>query len=312
MSDQRPSPQEQPDHIHTHGPGFVPWYKQAGAWVAIGAVVVACSLAMVIGAKSLANRAASDTASDSPSDSAAGSQSPGAEASADASPEADGNYDPVAKAECPATGEAPAAEAGKPAGATDLGGIALGCDGVPGGPVADATRISVEVMSDYICPFCQRFEEQVGPALEQAMRDGQVKVTVYPMGYLDDFSSTEYSSRAARAAVAVAGHEPGHYWAFSELLWQNQPPENGPGLSDQEIADLAREAGVADDTIAQFTTGAYDEWVAKTTANVAGSEGFQGTPWVLIGDGTNKYAWNWSEGDLQTAIAKVAAGQQPS
>ncbi|MDR2374552.1 MAG: thioredoxin domain-containing protein [Bifidobacteriaceae bacterium] len=290
--------------------GFVPWYKQAGAWVVIGGVAVAFSAALVITAGSGADRTASDPAS-SPSDNATASQSPNDGDGAAASPGVEGDFAPVAAAACPEADGTPAALAGQPAGATELGGIALGCDGTPGGPVAPETAVTVEVMSDYICPFCQRFEDEVGPQLDQAVRAGQVKLTVYPMGYLDVYSTSEYSSRAARAAVAVAGLDPRHFEAFDQLLWDNQPAEGGPGLSDEEIAGLARQAGVSEDAITQFTSGAYDAWVAQTTAAVSGSEGFQGTPWVLIGDGTSLYQWDWSGGDLQTAIAKVAAGQQP-
>ncbi|MDR2454193.1 MAG: thioredoxin domain-containing protein, partial [Bifidobacteriaceae bacterium] len=124
-------------------------------------------------------------------------------------------------------------------------------------------------------------------------------------------STTEYSSRAARAATAVASLDPDHFGAFDQALWDNQPAEGGPGLSDQEIADLARAAGVAQEAIAQFAAGGFDDWVAQATQSVTSAEGFQGTPWVLIGHGQTAYQWDWSSGDLQTAIANVAAGQQP-
>jgi protein-disulfide isomerase len=218
---------------------------------------------------------------------------------------------PVAKVDCPKAGDKATAKPGEPAGASEDGGITLGCDGAPGGPLADETKVTVQVISDYICPVCKRFEDELGADLEQAMRDGQVKVTLYPLGYLDAYSTSGYSSRAARAAVAVAGLAPEKFRDFDALLWENQPPEGGAGLSDEEIAGLARQAGVSDAVIAEFTSGAYDDWVSSTTAAVIGSDGFQGTPWVLIGDGTRVYIWNWSQGDLQKAIAAVAAGEEP-
>ncbi|MDR1633399.1 MAG: DsbA family protein [Bifidobacteriaceae bacterium] len=291
--------------------GFVPWYKQAGAWVAISGLTFAFAITLVLMMGPAGDRA----------EQAGGGLQPGATGAAGAttdvaSPAAgggasQGDYTPVATAECPQDAATPTAQAGQPAGATDLGGIRLGCDGVPGGPVAEQTKISVEVMSDYICPYCLKFEQQLGSQLEQAMRAGQIKLTVYPMGYLDAYSTSAYSSRAARAVVATAALDPAHYWAFDKLMWENQPAEGGAGLDDSQIADLARQAGVTEDAISQFTTGTYSDWVANTTQVVTASEGFQGTPWVLIGDGVNLYAWDWSGGDLQTAIAKVAAGEQP-
>jgi protein-disulfide isomerase len=311
MLEQDPGPVDGPAQIDLRARGFVPWYKQAGAWVVIGAVAVGFSAALVLVAGPGGAPAATGGGAAS---SESGGQS-GPAASLTPSPTAtDGARDqpaPVATAECPPGEATPTAEAGRPAGATDLGGIAFGCDGVPGGPVAEQTKVTVDVMSDYICPYCKRFEQEIGPQLDQAMRSGQIKLTLYPMGYLDAYSTTEYSSRAARAAVAVAGLDPDRFWDFDQLLWDNQPAEGGPGLSDQEIADLARQAGVGEDAIAQFAGGAYDDWVVQTTQVVVNSEGFQGTPWVLIGDGANLYPWSWSDGDLQTAIARVAAGGQP-
>jgi protein-disulfide isomerase len=216
----------------------------------------------------------------------------------------------VPASECPAAGEAPRGDTGRPAGATDDFGIALGCDGVPGGP-ASAAEVRVDVMSDYICPYCQRLEELLGAQLDQAVADGQIQLVLHPLGYLDGFSTTAYSSRAARAATAVAAFDSENFMAFDQALWENQPAENGPGLTDQEIADLARGAGVAEEAIAHFTTGEFDAWVKDGTAAVTSSENFSGTPWVLISVGETTYQWDWSQGDLQGAVARAAAGQQP-
>jgi protein-disulfide isomerase len=306
-----------PDPFNQQPSRFVPWYKQAGAWVTIGALTVVFGLALTFTLVAAQGRQTLAGLGGESSPPAVASPSPDSSPSAgeadDADPDvgSDADYPPVAAAECPSAAQTPTAEAGQPAGATDLGGIELGCDGVPGGPVASSTKVTVEVMSDYICPYCQKFEQEIGPQLDQAVRDGQIKLTVYPLGYLDVYSTTDYSSRAARAAVAVAGLDPDRFEAFDQLLWDNQPAEGGAGLSDDEIAELARQAGVSQAAIDQFASGAYDAWVSQSTDNVTSSEGFQGTPWVLLGDGESFYQWNWSDGDLQTAIAKVAAGQQP-
>jgi protein-disulfide isomerase len=201
-------------------------------------------------------------------------------------------------------------ETAKPLGATSDYGIELGQDGVPGGAPADSA-IRVDVISDYICPFCQRFAQEVGPGLEEALAAGQIRLVVHPLGYLDQMSTTGYSSRAAKAAVTVAALDPTHFSAFDQALWDSQPPEGGPGLSDEELADLALKAGVKPDVADRLAGEDYAAWVEQGTKLIVGSEGFQGTPWVLIGNGETAYQWNWSEGDLQAAIAKVAAGQAP-
>jgi protein-disulfide isomerase len=281
------------------------WYRQAGAWVVIGALAVAFAVAVtVLVLRPVAGAPAGPAPTGGTESAAASDESPGA-TDADAT-----EFPAVPKTECPAVEGTPGAPAGEPAGGLPDFGISLGCDAVPGGPASGAT-IRVDVMSDYICPYCQRFEQEVGEQLEQALKDGQIQLVVHPMGYLDGFSTTDYSSRAARAATAVAGLDPEHFMAFDQALWDNQPAEGGPGLTDEEIAGLARGAGVAEDAIAQFTAGGYDEWVASSTQLVTNTQGFSGTPWVVIGDGETSYPWDWSQGDLQLAIARVAAGQQP-
>ncbi|MDR2454179.1 MAG: DsbA family protein, partial [Bifidobacteriaceae bacterium] len=202
------------------GGGFVPWHRQSGAWVAIGAVVVVFAAAFVILLTRLpAAPQAGASAAASPE-----AASPFASASPEPAPAAPAA--PAPTAECPAPSGAATAEAGQPAGATADFGIMLGCDGVPGGPQAEA-QVRVDVVSDYICPYCKRFDEQVGAQLDQALKDGQITLVLHPLGYLDGFSTTEYSSRAARAATAVASLDPDHFGAFDQALWDNQPAEGG-------------------------------------------------------------------------------------
>jgi protein-disulfide isomerase len=259
--------------------GWVPWYRQAGAWVVVGAVVVAAAVVVVMVAAL----------------SGGGAALPGGSASA---------------AETLAGGPTAVAAPAAPQGATEDYGIELGQDGVPGGAVAD-TSIRVDVVSDYICPFCQRFAQEVGPQVDEALAAGEIRLIFHPLGYLDQYSTTEYSSRAARAATTVAALDPAHFGAFDKALWANQPAEGGPGLSDEELAELAREVGVPEDVVGQLAGDEYAKWVAEGTRLVTGSQGFQGTPWVLISNGETTYPWDWSQGDLAAAIAKVAVGEQP-
>ncbi|MDR3359593.1 MAG: hypothetical protein LBO20_02860, partial [Bifidobacteriaceae bacterium] len=122
---------------------WVPWHRQAGAWVAIGAVVVAAlALFVVLFARGGAPRASSNAKASEP-----------------------GNL-------------ALLPEAAKPLGATSDYGIELGQDGVPGGAAADSA-IRVDVISDYICPFCQRFAQEVGPDLEEALASGPIRLVVH-------------------------------------------------------------------------------------------------------------------------------------
>jgi protein-disulfide isomerase len=202
-----------------------------------------------------------------------------------------------------------------PLGATDTGGILLGKDLAPGGeaPAADDV-VTVEVISDFMCPICNRFEQQFGEQLKQKAEAGEIRLVVHPLAYLDSFSTTEYSTRSANDAITVAALDPAHFTAFTDALWANQPEENGPGLSDDELASLAQKAGVSSDAMAQFTAKPLAKWVTWSTDQAVNAPNFRGTPQVRMSiAGGDPQDWTWGEtASLDDAIAKVKAGGSPN
>ncbi len=207
----------------------------------------------------------------------------------------------------------------KPAGSTDSGGIPVGADGVPGatnGAAADA--VTVAVYSDFMCPICSVFEEANADTLDKLRESGDIVVEYHPVSILDRASNgTAYSTRSATAAVLVSVEAPEQYLAFSKALFENQPDEGTDGLSDAEIADLARGAGVADDVAATIESGdymgdtddvkdktSYRPWVLAATDQASQDLGGLGTPTIVI-DGKvldpQKYDWR-QEGQLAKAI----------
>ncbi|MDR1823872.1 MAG: thioredoxin domain-containing protein [Bifidobacteriaceae bacterium] len=308
-----------PDPPRTYGP----WWQQAGAWIVIGVVVIASAVALVLGwgrgAKPVADAAGSPAAvaTVTVTAGAEATEAAAATAGATATAAAELTWDdrelPAVSADCPA---APLVEAeleeGVPRGATEMYGIALGCDGVPGHPVPDGA-VEVDVVSDYICPYCQRLEMAQGYNFGVAMREGRIQLVLHPLGYLDGYSTTNYSSRAANAAVTIASLAPEQFWEFNSLLWRNQPAEGGPGLSDEELAQLAAQAGVPQDVIDILPTQPYADWVAEGTAQVSAASDFGGTPWVLMRRAGDEmfYQWYWPNDDFDQSVANVAAGLPP-
>jgi protein-disulfide isomerase len=175
-----------------------------------------------------------------------------------------------------------------PAGANDVGdGIVLGS-----GPV------DVDAYIDFQCPFCRMFEERSGATLDRLVADGLVSLTYHPLGFLDQLSTTRYSSRASSASGCAA--DAGRFVPYKDALFANQPPEGGPGLSDDELVEIGRRIGIRDQAFERCVEAhVYLPWTAYVTAR-AMALGVSGTPTVLV-DGVPVPA------NPDTIVAGVAA-----
>lgn len=137
----------------------------------------------------------------------------------------------------------------------------------------------VDVFVDFICPICGDFEDAYGEQLQQAAADDKITLNIHPISILNRYSTgdSEYSSRAAGAMYCVADAAPDSALNYFNLLFEKQPQENTPGLSDDELTDLANQvdAGAAADCIADGTFRTFPE-------DQADKHEIQGTPTVEI------------------------------
>ncbi len=166
---------------------------------------------------------------------------------------------------------------------TDDGGLVA-----PGGLGPDDSirvgdgPVTVTVYFDYLCPACGAFEEANGDTLDELLESDAVTVDLRPISFLDELSEgTAYSTRSANALATVVDGDPDHVWAFHRALYAHQPPEGAEGLTDDEIAGLARDVGVPDRVSALFEEGRFDAWVAERT-EAAFAGGVEGTPTILV------------------------------
>ncbi|BCJ55423.1 hypothetical protein Asp14428_68980 [Actinoplanes sp. NBRC 14428] len=160
-----------------------------------------------------------------------------------------------------------------PRGATAAGALAVGQAAAP---------VRLEVYLDYMCPYCGRFEQANSAEIDKLLADGTVRLELYPLAFLDRMSQgSRYSTRAANAVVTVFDREPGKAMAFHEALFGAQPEEGTEGLSDDRIAELATQAGVAQNVVDVFRDRIFEPWIAKSTEAVFAA-GITGTPTVKI------------------------------
>ncbi|GIH95196.1 DsbA family protein [Planobispora siamensis] len=191
------------------------------------------------------------------------------------------------------TAAAPQGKAVAPAIATPGGALAVGDAAAP---------VKLEVYLDYMCPFCGRFEQANSGELDRMVAEGTVRLELYPLSFLDRMSDgSQYSTRTANAVATVADRAPGKLLALNTALFARQPAEGTKGLSDGEIADLARGAGVPEDVVDAFDDRIFQPWVTKSTAAVF-ETGIEGTPTVKI-NGTVFTGDLYTAGPLTSAVA---------
>ncbi|NLE70781.1 MAG: thioredoxin domain-containing protein [Actinomycetales bacterium] len=217
------------------------------------------------------------------------------------------------------SGRTPAAAKNQPPFAVEGGGVVLDADGVvtpPEEPGEDwpvgafGDTVVVTVYSDMICPACGLFEMTAGQVLEEMREAGEVVLDHRIVGNLDGFSQgTRYSTRAAQALYTVAEEAPDAFPAFLSALFANQPAEGTRGLTDEQIIEIARAAGVPEEAAAAIEEGRYTWWVEQITQ--VARERFAprfGTPTVLLNGTPLPDDVDWRDEQALRASIEAARG----
>lgn len=164
----------------------------------------------------------------------------------------------------------------------------LGAADFDGGYLEFGTgAVIIDEYIDPMCPFCAQFEGANGELLLTGVESGVITLRVHSLTFLDRMSQgTEYSSRASAALTCQATLNPNETLAFLSALFANQPLEQTPGLSNEELADLAAGPVSILDCV---DSGDYEGWSQQNTeAALAGPidgaeiDSVEGTPTVLV------------------------------
>jgi protein-disulfide isomerase len=146
---------------------------------------------------------------------------------------------------------------------------------------------TLDTYVDFICPACKQFEQTYGDAIQEQVEAGTLTLNIHPISILDRASQgTEYSSRAAGAMYCVADAEPEAALPFLQAMYAGQPAENTPGLTDEQIVQIARDAGVtdADAVEACITEGTFKRFAQSMTEQTPLQPGQNGiaTPTIVL------------------------------
>jgi protein-disulfide isomerase len=157
-----------------------------------------------------------------------------------------------------------------PAGVTRQG------DGIASGH----GKVTVDAYVDFMCPYCRAFELSAASTLDELLAAGRITLVYHPMNFLDQASTTNYSTRAAAAAGCAS--DEGRFLGYVSALFRNQPGEGGPGLTDDELAEIGQPAGLDPERFgAAIAAGRYLAWPDYVTEN-ADLAGVSATPTVFV------------------------------
>jgi protein-disulfide isomerase len=186
---------------------------------------------------------------------------------------------------------------------TDVSAPAAGGSQTYGVTVGDPKAPhEVIIYEDFLCPFCGELEKATHADLTTLADDGKVYVEYRPFNLLSNLG--DYSERSANAFAVVLDQDgPQAAKKMHDLLYENQPEESGPFLTDDQLVDLAVQAGADEqDVRGPIEDLAQKDWVQQAT-KAASDAGVQGTPTVLL-DGKV-----YQDGRTVDELAKSLLGQ---
>jgi len=124
----------------------------------------------------------------------------------------------------------------------------------------DDAPVEIEIFTEPQCTHCADLQADFGDQLAHYIAAGQLAVTYRPVTFLDT-EVDGHSARVANALFVAAAPSPDgdtptgpDFQRFVEELWAAQDP-GGSGPSDDEMADMARAAGVPDAQANEIASG---------------------------------------------------------
>lgn len=167
--------------------------------------------------------------------------------------------------------EAPEPSAGMMSVDTSKGSPVLGLPSAP---------VTIIEFGDYQCPFCQRWNLQTKPLIEQNYIDKGIVKLIYV-----DFPIVGTDSLKAHASSYCA-EEQGLYWVYHDFLYANQGHENDGWAKPANLKSLALKMDGLD--VQAFgeclDSGKYENRV-RENRNIVSRSGATSTPtFIIIGE----------------------------
>jgi len=141
--------------------------------------------------------------------------------------------------------------------------------------------VKIVVFSDFQCPACKSFSEQVEPQIiENLVKTGRVSYTYRQFPFLDDRSATKESDQAANASQCA--NEQGRFWDYHNMLFANWNRENEGAFANRRLVAFAEALGLNMTQFnACFESNKYEDQINKDLAD-GRAQGVTGTPSVFV------------------------------
>lgn len=133
----------------------------------------------------------------------------------------------------------------------------------------DDAKVTIVEFYDYNCGFCKQVPEVFARLLEE---DDDLKIIYKELPILAE--SSQFASVAAMASM-----KQGKFMDFHTALMNNKRP-----LTEELILEIARDAGLDDETLAEDMTAPDIEINIMKTKYLVQNIGISGTPGFVIGD----------------------------
>jgi len=180
--------------------------------------------------------------------------------------------------------------------------------------------VAIHIFVDYLCPVCAEFEQENVELIRTLVQSGAATVEYHPISILTNLSAgTRYSLRAANAAACVANHAPDQFFDFHEALFANQPEEGTPGLTDEELIELARSVGVTSTLVdGCIVDQRFRSWVQAATERArtgplpvldATIGGIEGTPTILVNGELFEYRYPFEQSEFAQFVLEAAGDE---
>ena len=123
----------------------------------------------------------------------------------------------------------------------------------------DDAPVRIEIFTEPQCSHCADLQADFGDQLAYYIAVGALKVTYRPVTFLDD-EPGGHSARVSNALFLAAEEADGQkasgaeFQRFVQELWASQDP-GGPGPSDDEMSDMAKQAGMPENVASAIAGG---------------------------------------------------------